>query len=111
VMFTPLNEHASHRLAASAVVVDETTGGTFDFPGSNRNRSGSGVCCGLVAAFDGKAVPAVRRNRLGRSRVEEAASRTMIIRSHRGRRGCVGYEGDIITAELLQSRKGRELRA
>jgi hypothetical protein len=60
VMFTPLNEHAGHRFAASAVVVDETTGGTFDFPGSNRNRSGSGVCCGLVAAFDRKAGAACR---------------------------------------------------
>src|SRR5437016_11388411 len=53
-----LNEHAGHRLAASAVVVDETTGGTSDFPHANRNRSSSGVCCGFVAAFDGKAVAA-----------------------------------------------------
>ncbi len=50
-----LNEHARHRLAASAVVVDETTGGTSDFPGANCNRSGSGVGCGFVEAFDGKA--------------------------------------------------------
>jgi hypothetical protein len=53
-MFLLLNEHAGHRLAASAVVVDETAGGTSDFPCANRNRSGSGVCCGFVAAFDGK---------------------------------------------------------
>src|SRR5947209_9865853 len=58
LIFCLLNENAGHRLATSAVVVDETTGGTSDFPCSNRNRSGSGVCCGLVAAFDGKAVAA-----------------------------------------------------
>ena len=53
--FLLLNEHAGHRFAASAVVVDETTGGTSDFPGANRNRSGSSVGCGFVEAFDGKA--------------------------------------------------------
>jgi hypothetical protein len=42
LIFSGLNEHAGHRLAASAVVVDETTDGTFDFPCSNRHRSGSG---------------------------------------------------------------------
>jgi hypothetical protein len=50
-----LDENAGHRLASSAVVVDETTGGTSDFPCANRNRSGSGVCCDSVATFDGKA--------------------------------------------------------
>ena len=54
VILLLLNEHAGHRLAASAVVVDETTGGTSDFPRANRNRSGSGVGCGFVEAFDGK---------------------------------------------------------
>src|SRR5712692_3261838 len=52
VMFCLLNENAGHRLAASAVVVDETTGGTSDFPCANRNRSSSSVCWGFVAAFD-----------------------------------------------------------
>jgi hypothetical protein len=58
VIFRPLDEHPGHRPAASAVVVDETTGRTSDFPRSDRDRSGSGVGCGLVAAFDGKAVAA-----------------------------------------------------
>ena len=49
-----LNEHAGHRLAATAVVVDETTSGTSDFPRANRDRSGPGVGCAFVAAFDGK---------------------------------------------------------
>src|SRR6266487_5177711 len=54
VIFFLLNEHAGHRLAATAVVVDETTGGTSDFPRANRDRSGPGVGCAFVAAFDGK---------------------------------------------------------
>ena len=54
VMLCLLNEHAGHRLAASAVVVDETTSGTSDFPRANRDRSGPGVGCAFVAAFDGK---------------------------------------------------------
>ncbi len=54
----PLDQHAGHRPAPSAVVVDEATGGTPDFPRSDRDRSGPGVGRGLVAAFDGKAVAA-----------------------------------------------------
>jgi hypothetical protein len=55
VVFFLLNEHAGHRFAAAAVVVNEATGGTSNFPCANRNRSGSGVGCGSVEAFDGKA--------------------------------------------------------
>jgi hypothetical protein len=43
LIFSCLNEHAGHRLAAPAVVVDETADGTSDFLCSNRNRSGSGL--------------------------------------------------------------------
>jgi hypothetical protein len=56
LIFCLLNENADHRLAASAVVVDETTGGTSDFPCSNRNRSGSGVAA-LSLRSTGRLLP------------------------------------------------------
>jgi hypothetical protein len=49
VVFSLLKEHADHRFAA-AVVVNEATGGTSNFPCANRDRSGLGVGCGFVAA-------------------------------------------------------------